>query len=134
MTREEENKKQRERRAKNNNSVTKKYEKTKKGFLVRTYRNMLSRVTGVTKNKNHLYLGLEILDKNIFYDFSINNKEFNALFSDWEKMNYNRKFTPSIERIDSKKGYLLDNIEWIPFSENCRRGNLSRYNKNNILL
>jgi hypothetical protein len=129
MSREQENKRQRERRAKNNNSVTKKYEKTKKGFLVRTYRNMLSRVTGVTKKKNHLYLGLKILDKNVFYDFSISNKEFNLLFSDWEKINYNRKFTPSIERIDSKKGYSLDNIEWITFSENCRRGNFNRYNK-----
>jgi hypothetical protein len=74
-------------------------------------------------------LGLKILDKNVFYDFSISNKEFNLLFSDWEKINYNRKFTPSIERIDSKKGYSLDNIEWITFSENCRRGNFNRYNK-----
>tara|TARA_R110000868_G_scaffold322401_1_gene583335 strand:- start:30 stop:425 length:396 start_codon:yes stop_codon:yes gene_type:complete len=129
MNREEENRKQRERRVKNNNSTTKKYEKTNKGFLVRTYRNMLSRVNGVTKNKNHLYLGLDILDKETFYEWSINNEDFIMLFIIWSRLNYNRRYTPSIDRIDSKKGYTLDNIQWITFSENCRRGNQSRYNK-----
>ena len=38
------NEKQRLSRKLNNNLHTKKYEKTKKGFLVRLYRNMLSRV------------------------------------------------------------------------------------------
>ena len=129
MNREEENKKQRERRAKTNNATTKKYEKTHKGFLVRTYRNMLSRVSGVTKNKNHLYLGKEILNKHIFYAYSLNNNSFNKLFYDWELSGYERRLTPSIERINSNLGYTLDNIEWITFSENCRRGNQSRYNK-----
>jgi hypothetical protein len=129
MNREEENRKQRERRAKNNNSTTKKYEKTTKGFLVRTYRNMLSRVNGVTKNKNHLYLGLEILDKEIFYEWSLSNISFQDLFTYWQMCDFNRKYTPSIDRIDSKKGYTLDNIQWITFSENCRRGNQSRYKK-----
>lgn len=120
------NRKQRERRAKDNNAVTKKYEKTKKGFLVRCYRNMLSRVTGVTKNKNHLYLGLEILNKDIFYEWSLNNKEFNELFENWQNYNYNRKFSPSIDRLNTDKGYTLCNIEWITFRENCRRGGLAK--------
>ena len=127
-TKENYNLKQRLRRKLNNNKNTKKYEKTKKGFLVRCYRNMLSRVTGVTKNKNHLYLGLSILDKEVFYNYSINNEYFNNLFNNWEKSNYDRKLTPSIDRIDSSKGYLLDNIQWITFSENCKRGAKSRWN------
>lgn len=129
MNREEENRKQRERRVKNNNATTKKYEKTDKGFLVRTYRNMLSRVSGVTKSKNHLYLGLEILDKKTFYEWSLQNNDFKELFTYWLMCNCERKYTPSIDRVDSKKGYTLDNIQWITFSENCRRGNQSRYNK-----
>jgi hypothetical protein len=129
MNREEENKKQRDRRVKNNNATSKKYEKTDKGFLVRVYRNMLSRVSGVTKNKNHLYLGLEILDKNTFYEWSLQNNDFKELFTYWLMCNYERKYTPSIDRIDSKKGYTLDNIQWITFSENCRKGHQSRYNK-----
>lgn len=120
--REKRNLKQRIRRSKNNNANTKRYEKTRKGFLVRCYRNMLSRVSGVTKNKNHLYLGLEILDRNVFYDWSLNNDSFNDLFIKWELSEYNRKLTPSIDRIDTDKGYVLENIQWITFSENCRRG------------
>lgn len=129
MTQEEKNKKQREQRALNGNACTKKYEKTEKGFLVRTYRNMLSRVNGVTKNKNHLYLGLEILDKETFYKWSLDNVDFRELFTYWIMIDYQRKYTPSIDRIDSKKGYTLDNIQWITFSENCKRGNESRFNK-----
>ena len=66
MTREQKNKHQREQRALNGNYHTKKYEKTEKGFLVRTYRNMLSRVSGVTKNKNHLYFSPAIICKITF--------------------------------------------------------------------
>lgn len=128
MDRQLENLKQRKRRKLNNNKNTKKYEKTKKGFLVRCYRNMLSRVTGVTKNKNHLYLGLDILDKDKFYEYSLNNKDFNNLFLKWENSGYDRKLTPSIDRIDSNNGYLIDNIQWITFSENCKRGANSRWN------
>jgi hypothetical protein len=129
MTREEKNRHQREQRALNGNIHTKKYEKTPKGFLVRTYRNMLSRVNGVTKHKNHLYLGLEILDKKDFYIWSLLNFDFNYLFTKWEESGYKRILTPSIDRIDSSKGYTLDNMQWITFSENCKRGANSRFNK-----
>lgn len=122
MTREESNKKQRERRVRNGNKNTKKYEKTKKGFLVRVYRNMLSRVTGVTKNKNHLYLGKYILEKEVFYKFSLNDESFNILFELWGQNGHERRNTPSIDRIDSSRGYSIDNIQWITFSENCSRG------------
>ena len=111
---------QKEHRKKTNNFSTKKYEKTKSGFLVRCYRNMLSRVTGVTKNKNHLYLGKEILKKEIFYNWAIADQDFNELFNNWEKVEYERKSTPSIDRINSANGYTLDNIRWITFAENSR--------------
>ena len=111
---------QRKYRKNNNNKITKKYEKTKKGFLMRTYRNMKSRITGVQKKKYHLYKNLELLDKNEFYNYSLNNSSFNILFENWENNNYSQKITPSIDRIDSNKGYTLDNIRWITHSENSR--------------
>lgn len=85
---------------------------------------MLSRVTGVTKNKNHLYLGKEILDKELFYKFSLEDKSFNELFDHWETVDYERRLTPSIDRKETNIGYTIDNIQWITFSENCRRGGL----------
>ena len=51
---EEQLRKQRERRKRTGNATIKKYEKSPKGFLMRLYRNMQSRVTGVQKQKFHL--------------------------------------------------------------------------------
>lgn len=112
------NKKIRDRRKSNSNSTTKVYEKTLKGKLVRTYRNMLSRVKGVLKSKSHLYEGLHILDKEEFYKWSLNNTEYISLYNNWVKSGYDLKLSPSIDRIETTKGYSLDNIRWITFSEN----------------
>lgn len=101
----------------------KKYEKTKNGFLMRTYRNMKSRILGIQKLKAHLYLGKELLAKEEFYKFSLQSVDFHSLFEVWENSNYNRKLTPSIDRINSDLGYSLDNIRWITHSENSGLGN-----------
>ena len=113
-------------RSNTNNEITKRYEKTPKGFLVRTYRNMLSRVQG--KVKAHIYAGFEILDKNVFYSWALNDKSFCALFEQWEASNYSRKITPSIDRIKSDMGYSLTNIRWITHSNNSSLGSISRWN------
>lgn len=117
--------KQRLDRLSNSNKWTKKYEKTKKGFLMRVYRNMLSRTKGLVKPQ--IYKGLEILSKEEFYEWTLTNTNFNDLFSTWEQESYNKKLTPSINRIDSSRGYSLDNIEWITHSENSRLGAESRH-------
>lgn len=120
------NEKQREYRLLTNNTCTKKYEKTHKGFIMRLYRNMKSRVTGVQKQKRHLYVGKELLDRQTFYVWALNNNKFKALFSEYEKNNYERKLAPSVDRVDSSIGYLIDNLEWVTHSENSRRGALSK--------
>ena len=119
---------QRERRAINGNVWTKKYEKTKKGFLVRMYRNMKSRITGIQTKSRHLYLGLELLDKEAFYDWAMKSDDFHDMFSKWEASGYERKITPTVDRIDSKCGYAIHNMQWLTHSENSRRGTLSRFN------
>lgn len=121
------NLKQRLYRSENSNSHTKEYEKTPKGYLVRTYRNMMSRVTGVLKNKSHLYEGKEILDKNEFYEWSLNNEEFIRLFQNYIESGFSIKQAPSIDRIDSSKGYTKCNMRWITHSENSRLGAISRH-------
>lgn len=123
------NERQRLYRLKNNNWQTKKYEKTRKGFLVRLYRNMLSRVSGVQFTKFHLYAGKSILDKNIFYEWALSDSNFNKLFDDYEKSGYQRKLAPSVDRINSSIGYELSNMEFITMSENSRRGSISRFHK-----
>lgn len=124
---------QREHRKKNNNQHTKVYEKTKSGFLMRTYRNMLSRVSGIQKKKAHLYKDKDILSKEEFYVFSYNDELFNLLFDSWTKAEYPRKYTPSIDRIDTSIGYTKENIQWITHSENSRKGAKSKWEKQLLL-
>lgn len=125
-TQEEINRLQRERRASNGGADIKKYEKTKKGKLVRTYRNMYSRVKGILKPKAHLYADLPILDKEVFYGWALNDEAYNTLHDEWVASDYCRKLSPSIDRIDTEKGYVMGNIRWLTHSENSSLGGKSR--------
>jgi hypothetical protein len=120
------NEHQRNKRKIQGNEITHRYEKTIDGFLMREYRNMQSRVTGVQKKKAHLYLGKELLPRDAFYEWALCNPNFMYLFIMWEDGGYNRKLTPTVDRIDSSGGYTLDNMEWVTHSENSRRGSVSR--------
>lgn len=115
----------REWRKKTGNASTKKYEKTKKGFLMRLYRNMKSRIEGVQKSKHHLYKGKSLIPKDDFYEWAFNSLDFHQLFDTWESNEYDRKLTPSVDRVDSSVGYLESNMEWVTHSENSRRGSLN---------
>jgi hypothetical protein len=115
---------QRNRRRKNKNSITQKYEKTKKGFLMRVYRNMKSRVEGIQWQKCVSHYKQEILPKEEFYTWALNNPDFHDLFKEWEENKYDRKITPSIDRIDPRFGYFLKNMQFVTAGENSRRNNI----------
>lgn len=117
---------QRARRRESGNADTAKYEKSKKGFLMRAYRNMKSRVTGIQQAKFHLYEGKKLLPKDQFYEWALNSRDFHRLFQAWEASGHDRKLTPSVDRIDSSHGYWLWNMEWVTHSENSRRGAVSK--------
>lgn len=134
ISREEQNRRLREYRKATGNKATKKYEKTPKGFIMRLYRNMQSRINGVQKAKHHLYEGKELLDRQSFYDWALNHDEFKKLFEAWESSGYDRKLTPSVDRIDSSEGYYLENMEWVTHSENSRRGSINRHESNSSRL
>lgn len=119
--------KQREYRARTSNSATNKYERTKKGKLMRIYRNMKSRIEGVQWQKHHLYQGKELLSKEEFYIWAESQPEFHKLYDEWVKSDYQRRLAPSVDRIDSSRGYSIDNMEWVTHSENSRRGTMSRF-------
>ncbi len=104
------------------------YAKTLKGRLVRCYNHMSQRVKGTCKGY-HRYKGLSILDKQAFYDWAINDKKYNELHNDWVLSNFELSKCPSIDRIDSSKGYDIDNIRFLTQSENSRLGSISRWSK-----
>jgi hypothetical protein len=88
---------------------------------------MKSRVSGVLKNKAHLYYGKELLSKEKFYDWALRSNEFITLFESYSASGFKIKYAPSIDRIDSSKGYVIGNIRWITHSENSRLGTISRF-------
>lgn len=116
---------QRERRKITGNADVKKYEKTLKGKLMRTYRNMQSRTEGLVKS--HLYADLPLLDRETFYEWSLSSSNYPELHEDWVQSDYDKKLSPSIDRIDSEKGYTLSNIRWVTHSENSRLGGINRW-------
>lgn len=113
--------KQREYRAANGNAVTKRYERTKNGKLMRTYRNMQSRVRGILKKKRHLYEGLPILPRQDFYDWAKTSNEFHALFDGWVESGYQSGESPSVDRINPEEGYIIGNMRWLTHRENSRQ-------------
>jgi hypothetical protein len=124
------NEKQKAYRLRVGNSISKKYEKTFNGFVMRMYRNMQSRINGVQSKKSHLYLGKELMSRDEFYSIAKNSDKLKSLFVEWELSNYNRRLTPSVDRIDSSLGYTFCNIRFVQFHENCR--NVKRIVKNKI--
>lgn len=132
MTKEERLAYQKNRRSLNNNQDTKKYEKTLNGYLMRMYRNMKSRVEGVQHKKAHLYLGKELMNKELFYEFAKCSPMFLTLFYQYEKQEYSQKLAPTPDRIDSSKGYTIDNIQRVTHSVNSSRGSNAKNIKNSM--
>jgi hypothetical protein len=122
-------KKQREYRKAVKNAPTLKYERTKPGKLMRIYRNMKSRIEGVQSAKWHLYRGKSLLPKSEFYEWALGSEIFHRLFKIWVDSGYERKFAPSVDRLDSSQGCETWNMEWVTHSENSRRGAEARNSK-----
>ncbi len=115
----------REYRKRTGNSVTKKYERTAKGKIMRTYRNMFTRVSGMVKRSSHRYKNKELIGKEEFYEWALIDETYNELYNNWVASGYQRKLSPSIDRIDAELGYISGNIRWLTQSENSRLGGLT---------
>lgn len=104
--------------------------KTIHGFLQRLYNNMKKRVEGRNSQNPHYWAGKPILPKETFFEWSRNHPDFLRLFKRWILTDCDIKLSPSINRINSKKGYTLDNIEWVTMSQNSSLAGATRsFNK-----
>ena len=108
------------------NASNRRYHKTFNGKLMMTYNNMDRRVRGYVNPE--AYQGKELLDRQEFYEWSKADVNYILLHKEWLEAGYSRKKSPSIDRIDSKLGYTIDNIEWVTHSVNSSRGAISRWN------
>lgn len=69
-----------------------------------------------------------IIDPQEFFDFAAKSTEYKKLFKEWEKNNFDIRFTPTLDRMNVKKGYVRDNLQFLSYSENVAKGNIE-YNK-----
>lgn len=90
-------------------------------FLNEKYTSILKRIRSKTE-KNHY--GLSVCSREHFMDFSYNDRNLLDLWSTWGDFEYSLKSCPSIDRIDSNKGYVEGNLQWITQSENSARGQM----------
>lgn len=84
-------------------------------YLGTVYSTMKARTKGYghTQYKDRL-----ICTREEFKEKFIKDKTFLNQYKIWQDNNFQRKFAPSIDRIDNEKDYTLDNIEFIPLSWN----------------
>lgn len=100
------------------------------GFLSKLYSNMHSRVQGKTAHDRGRWKGKSIMPKDVFLVWAKNHSDFLALYKRYAQAKFDRRLAPSVNRMDSKKGYSLDNIEWVTNSQNCALASVSRRNNN----
>lgn len=97
-------------------------------YLDNIYKHMRLRVAGKNSFKTSA-AGKPILGSKEFKEWSINNPKFLKLFVNYVKNNFQRKFAPSIDRIDNNGGYKIGNMQWLTVSGNSSKRHLiDRYN------
>jgi len=102
------------------------HHRTIHGFLTMTYNNMKKRVEGRNSEYPHLWAGKPIMPKEAFMEWSKNHPTFLSLFKRWAMADYDKKLSPSINRINSDKGYVFENVEWVTMSQNCSLAGTAR--------
>jgi len=89
------------------------------------YSGMLARIQG-RATREYKVEGKNICKRDEFIKWcnsSKNLKVFNSIHEKWCDSGFKRNLTPSIDRIDNSKGYVLENIRWVSLLENCKKYN-----------
>ena len=92
---------------------------------------MKRRVTGTSGSHNRGdWLGKPILPRDVFLTWAKNHSDFLSLYKQWLTNGFDRKLTPSVNRMNSHKGYVLGNMEWMTNSQNSGLSSGVRVAKN----
>ena len=92
-------------------------------FIRRMFSHMQSRVRGHGKKNAPYgyYTNLPICDRNEFYRFAFRNWQLKYLYHSWVLSGYKLSLTPTPDRIVEDNGYVLDNIQFLSFSDNSKK-------------
>lgn len=90
---------------------------------------MKQRVTNVATNSSKKYVGLPICNRSDFIEFGLHCPKFDKLFRSYKLSHGNRRKAPSVDRINNKKGYTLDNMQFLSVPDNRRKASIPRWVK-----
>lgn len=57
-----------------------------------------------------------------FYQRFLNDETYLRLYTEWKESGYQKRLRPSVDRIDPRKGYSMDNIQMVTYELNRRKG------------
>lgn len=99
--------------------VIKNYQKTEKGLISKIYSGQKTRTA--KKGFDEIKYTKEELS-----NYITGNEKYKSLYDNWVKSGFDKQLTPSIDRINPKKGYSLDNINLTTWGENAAKGHAER--------
>ena len=100
---------------------TKLMRRTKEGLITKIYSSQRSN----SKMRNHPE---PAYTKQEFKEWMHNQNNFYELYENWKKNNFNKKFVPSVDRIDDFKPYTFDNIRLTSWCKNEQKANKDKTN------
>lgn len=74
-----------------------------------------------SKKEGYDYSKGDVVSKEEYMDMVMNSEVYKKMFEEWSKSNFSYGMTPTIDRIDSKRNYSKDNIQFLSFSDNARK-------------
>lgn len=89
------------------------------------YAHMLARHDGRSTHRSGSQ-GKGIMSQEAFIDWCKrpeNMADFLTIYFEWVQSGFSRWFSPSIDRIDSTKGYVAGNLKWLSYAENSEKNN-----------
>ena len=85
-------------------------------FVKGMYSNMINR----TNKEPERFRGIILKSK--FYEIALTSYRLNQLHYNWCNNNCKRGLTSSVDRINNKRGYFHDNIQFLTLRDNCAKG------------
>ncbi len=97
------------------------YYRTPKGRISQIYRTQIFSSKARGHNK-------PAYTKDELFEYITSHEDFDNIFKKWEESNYNKMFTPSIDRLNDYLGYSFDNIRFVPYIINVSKAYSDRKN------
>lgn len=95
--------------------------KNKPSFYLGTCYSEISRRTKTFLKTHPNYYGLEKCTRDEFINRFINDVNFLNQWEEWKNSGFKRGSAPSIDRIDSNLGYVINNLQFLSNIENARK-------------